>query len=205
MLLIRTTRALLLGGLLLGGCNRGPTPLKAPRIDGNAASAAIEQFDDDHDGALGGAELDKVPAIKSNLKRTDANGDGKITADEIDARIAAWHRSGLAVTKIFATVRQNKQPLVGAHLTMVPEKFLGPHIKPATGTTSAGGLAFLTISAKPEEAGMHLGYYRVVVSKKGPDGKETIPDRYNNTTLLGVEITADDSSSDRVLIDLTSP
>ena len=194
---------LFLSVILLAGCNRGPTPLRVPRIDA-AGAAAIEQFDSDHDGALSGAELNKVPAIKTNLKRADTNGDGKVTPEEIDARIAAWHKSGLAVTKIFATVRQSKQPLEGALVTMVPESFLGPNIKPATGTTDATGMTFLTISAKPEEAGMHLGYYRIEVSKKRPDGTETIPDRYNKNTDLGAEITAEDNSAERIALDITT-
>lgn len=204
MLPVRTTITLLLGALLLGGCNRGPAPLIAPHIDSGASAAAIEQFDSDHDGALSGAEIDKVPAIKTNLKRADANGDGKVTPDEIDARIAAWHKSGLAVTKIFATVRLNKQPLEGARVTMVPESFLGTNIKPASGTTDARGMTFLAISAKPEEAGMHLGYYRIEVSKKRPDGTEAIHDRYNKNTELGAEITAEDNSAERITIDLTT-
>lgn len=204
MLSFRTTVPFLLGTLLLAGCNRGPSALRAPGINSNAGAAAMEAYDSNHDGALSGPELDKVPAIKANFKRADANGDGKVTPDEIDARIAAWHKSGLAVTKIFATVRQNKQPLADAHITMVPESFLGPNVKPATGTTDNNGLAFLTISAKPEEAGMHLGYYRIEVSKKRPDGTETIPERYNKNTELGAEITAEDNSAERITIDLTA-
>lgn len=204
MLCFRTTATSLLTALLLAGCNRGPAPLRAPGINGNAGAAALESYDGNHDGALSGPELDKVPAIKTNFKRADADGDGKVTPDEIDARIAAWHKSGLAVTKIFATVRQNKLPLEGAHITMVPESFLGPNVKSASGTTNAQGITFLAISAKPEEAGMHLGYYRIEVSKKRPDGTEAIPERYNKNTELGAEITAEDNSAERITIDLTT-
>lgn len=204
MLPFRTTIACLFCTLMFCGCNRGPSALRAPGINGNAGAAALEAYDSDHDGALSGPELDKVPAIKANLKRADVNGDGKVTSDEIDARIAAWHKSGLAVTKIFATVRQNKLPLADAHVTMLPESFLGPNIKPASGTTNASGITFLAISAKPEEAGMHLGYYRIEVSKKRPDGTESIPDRYNKNTELGAEITAEDNSAERITIDLTT-
>ncbi len=115
---------MLLGFSVTGGCTGRPSRLAAPGIDRRAADAAISKYDADRDGAIGGAELDKVPALKKSLKRVDTNGDSKVTADEIDGRIAAWAKSGLAITKIVATVRQNQQPVADAQITLVPEDFL---------------------------------------------------------------------------------
>lgn len=200
-----TATALLVGMLLSGGCRQGAPALVPPHVARGASSAAIEKYDTDHDGAIGAAELAGVPALKKTLKRLDANGDGKITADEIDTRIAAWQKSGIALTRTQAAVRLNGQPLGDAQVTLIPESFLGDNIKPASGHTDASGLTFLSVpNPKPGEAGVHLGYYRIEVSKKNAAGTETIPAKYNSATELGAEITTEDATAEHVNIDLNT-
>lgn len=197
--------ALLVGMLVVGGCAHGPAALVPPHIARNASSAAIEKYDTDHDGAIGGAEIAKVPALKVTLKRVDANGDGKITSDEIDARIAAWQKSGIALARTQAVVRQNGQPLADAQVTLVPESFLGENIQAASGHTDSRGMTFLSVpNPKPGEAGVHLGYYRIEVSKKKPDGSESIPAKFNKETELGAEVTTEDTSAERISVDLNT-
>jgi hypothetical protein len=186
------------------GCSGRQSRLAAPGIDRNAGQAAITKYDANGDGALSGDELNKVPAFKASLKRLDSNGDGKVSPDEIAERVAAWRRSQLAITRVVANIRQNQRPLADAQVTLVPEDFLGPAVMPAQGSTDASGSAHLRISASPDEAGVHLGFYRVQVSKKTPDGKEMIPARYNTETELGVEITPDDPNADRITFDVSS-
>ncbi len=65
-------------------------------------------------------------------------------------------------------------------------------------------MTHLAISSSPDEAGVHLGFFRIQVSKKKADGTETIAARYNTETELGVEITPEDPNSDRLTVDLTS-
>jgi hypothetical protein len=64
------------------------------------------------------------------------------------------------------------------------------------------GVAHIRISQSPDEAGVHLGYYRVVVSKKDAEGKETLPSSNNTETEIGIEVTPDDPSSSRMTIQL---
>src|SRR5690606_16850848 len=97
---------------------------------------------------------------------------------------------------------QNGRPLSDATVTLVPEAFLGDSVKPAQGVTDSTGTAHLRISDDPDEAGVHLGYFRVEVSKKGPDGKELIPERFNAHTEVGAEVTPDDAGSDRITVDI---
>lgn len=184
------------------GCSSGPPALRAPEIPRDAGKNAVAKYDSDGDGAIGGAELDKVPALKATLSRADANGDGKVSAEEIDARIAAWKRSQVALSRVVATVNQNGRAVSGATVTLVPEEFLGDAVKAASGTTDSTGSVHLKISDNPDEDGVHLGYYRVEVSRTTPDGKETIPARYNSETQIGKEVTRDDASSDTLLIDI---
>lgn len=186
-----------------GGCTGKPSRLAAPTIDRNAGQAALSKYDQNADGSLSGDELKKVPAIYAALKRIDSNSDGQVSADEISSRIAVWQNSGIAITKVVAYVRHNQRPLAGAQVTLVPEEFLGTAVKPAGGTTDQSGAAPLRISASPDEAGVHLGFYRIEVSKKDANGKEIIPARFNTETNLGVEISSDDPASDRISIDLS--
>ena len=186
----------------LAGCSHGPSALAPPRINPNAGQAAIEKYDANGDGSIDGDELKKVPALKTSMARADKNRDGKITAEEIDERIAAWKKSGLAIMRVTAVVRQNGQPLGDAAVTFVPEEFLGDVVKPATGVTDATGSAVMQISSAPDERGVQLGYYRIRISKKGANGQELIPSQYNAETESGVEVTPEDAGMDRVTIDI---
>ena len=184
------------------GCSGAQSRLDQPGIDSNAATAAIERYDGDGDGMIGGDELAKVPAFKSALKRIDTDGDGKISAAEIENRLAVWHNSQLALTRVVVVVRQNGRPVPDAEVILVPENFLGSEVKPAKGTTDATGTAYVKISDHPDERGVHLGFYRVEVSKKKPEGTEAIPARYNTQTEVGVEVAPDDAEIGRLIIDM---
>src|SRR5690606_15510952 len=91
-------------------------------------------------------------------------------------------------------VMQSGKPVANAEVTFVPESFLGPGIKQAQATTDSDGGAHMKISDDPDESGVHLGYYRVEVSKKQPRGKETLPASNNSKTKHGVEVAPDDPS-----------
>lgn len=195
-------RWMLLGLVVALGCTGRPSRLEPPGVASDAAKAALEKFDGNGDGAIGGAELDRVPSLKRSLKRVDRNGDGKITADEIEQRLKVWSESGLALTRVVAVVKQDGRPLSDAQVTLVPEEFLGPALKPAKGTTDSTGTAHLKISSDPDEAGVHLGFYRVEISRKRPDGTEAIPPRYNTETEFGTEVASDDPSLDRVILEM---
>src|SRR5690606_11880119 len=99
-----------------------------------------------------------------------------------------WKRSGLALTRLAVTVQKGGQGLEGAEVKLIPEEFLGPGVKPASGTTDSAGVAHLRISNDPDEAGVHLGFYRIEVSKKSTSGQETLAASNNTATQHGVEI-----------------
>lgn len=190
------TRLIALGACCLSmvvaiGCSGRPGRLLPPGIPADAAQEAVAKYDANGNGVIDGDELDKVPALKATLKRADKNADGQISADEISERIAAWQKSKLALTRSIVTVRRDDRPLAGATVKFVPEPFLGPSLKTATGTTDGSGMASMQISSDPDERGVQLGYYRIEVSKPAADGKEQIPVRFNSETELGAEIIGD--------------
>jgi hypothetical protein len=146
-------------------------------------------FDKDGDGKLSGGELDKCPGLKAGLRRLDPANSGVVTADMIAARVAAWRASKLGRTPVRCYVSHNGQPLQGAEVKFVPEKFLGTEIKTASGVTDANGVAMISApqSRQNDPAGVPPGFYRVEITKSGL----TIPAKYNTDTVLGAEVAND--------------
>ena len=83
-------------------------------------------------------------------------------------------------------VTRNGSPLPGATVTFIPEKFLGPNVKPATGKTGRTGMAMLSMVDSPPPPGVAPGLYRVVVTVPGMN----IPAKYSSEadTVLGQEV-----------------
>lgn len=193
---------------LLAGCSKAPDRLDAAGISsGSASEAAIAEYDADGDGAIADVELDKVPALKYSMRLLDADGDKKITADEIAARLDRWAEDRVAFLETDCMVTLGGRPLADATVTLVPEKFLGEAVHPATGTTDRGGSVLLSVAAEflPNAAikGVQCGFYKVTVTH--PTKK--IPAKYNaaSTTPLGCEVSQDsDAARGGLKFDLSS-
>jgi hypothetical protein len=180
---------LLLAGLpvLAAGCSGGGSaiPEISPR---QGANQALADYDANKDGALDAKELDKCPALKAGMARVDKDRDGRLTADELADRLAFLQGQG-SLSAVTLEVLLDNRPLVGATVTLVPEKFMGATYKPATAVTGKDGSAALRIEGDADDA-IPLGYYRIEVSKKD-GGQEQVPARYNTQTTLGHEVAPD--------------
>jgi len=153
---------------------------------------AIKQFDANHDGKLSGKELEKCPGLKAAIAQIDRSGKGEITAKKIAARIKAWQDSKLGRMSLGCAVMHNGEPLEGAEVKFVPEKFLGKNVKTAKGKTDANGMAMLSVPTRAtgglrEPPGVAPGFYRVEITKAG----EKIPAKYNTETIFGQEVAMD--------------
>ncbi len=176
----------------LAGCSQRPTRVNPPAIDAKlAAQQAMTDYDSNSDGTIDGAELDNVPAIKNSLKELDKNADGKVSADEIRERIEQWQATKVAIMPFVCTVTLDRAPLAGATVTLVPEKFLGPNVQPASGISGDQGNATVSMPKEkmpnPNFSGVNVGFYRVEISKE-VGGKEIVPGRYNVNTEIGQEV-----------------
>ncbi len=173
-------------GLLLSGCGgSGLSPVLPPPLSPDeAAKKAIAQYDTNHDGFLAADELERCPALKSGLAAMDKDKDGRLSVAEIAGRLQEYNASKTGALTLLVSVTLDGQPLPDATVTFVPESFLGPGFKPASGVTSAHGKVFVRTQDGP---GVPYGMYRIEVSRKGPAGEE-LPARYNSQSELGVEI-----------------
>ena len=202
---VRFSVVMIVLALLAGwGCSGGPPPrVEAPSIDEVAAGeAAVQQYG--KNGRIAGEDLDKSPALKASLKQIDLNNDGVITAEEISARIKVWKDSKVGRSMLNCQVMRKRgketKPLEGATVTLEPEKFLGPEMKPATGRTDKNGVARMTTPplGPNDPEGVPPGFYLVKITKED----EQIPARYNTDTKFGVEVSADSGYYHRYEFDL---
>ncbi|MGA2034779.1 MAG: EF-hand domain-containing protein, partial [Thermoguttaceae bacterium] len=183
----------------LGCSDKNTSRIHPPAIDANAAQKAMELYDTNKDGLLDKSELEKVPGLNAAIKTVDTNNDGKISADEISARIEFWQKSRVGRRSMTCTVKHNGQPLAGATVNFVPESFLGTGLPTGVGTTGPSGTAPVNAPAEGDvpAMGMPSGFYRVEITKSG----ENIPAKYNTATTLGAEV-APGTRSSEIVFDL---
>lgn len=180
----------------LASCSFGPSRVTQPGINASrAGSQAVETYDKNSDGVISGDELEHAPALKAAMKRLDTNGDKGVSADEITARIKKWQEMRTGLMGFGFTVTLDGRPLEGATVTFEPEPFLGDEIKLAVATTDTFGTGGPSIPkelrADPSmPPGIQIGLYRVKISKVA-GGKELIPRKYNEETILGQEAAPD--------------
>jgi hypothetical protein len=181
---------------LLAGCNSGPKRVQPVSIDSSSASSqAIELYDKDGDGAIAGNELDAVPGIKKYLGNYDRDGDQRVTRDEIAQRLNDWSSQRLALSGASVAVKLDGQWLDGATVTFVPEPYLGPNVKPASGVTLQNGYTMVSHADEdlPKSSsgralpGIFSGTYKIQITHPS----RSIPSKYNKATELGEEVAYD--------------
>lgn len=187
--------------LVIAGCGRATPRLEPPPIDAaRAGEEAMAEYDTNHDGVIAGAELDQCPGLKAAAKLY-GNGDGKISAADITARIEEWQQSRVCMSPMSIHLTLDGKPLEGATVMADPEKFLGPAFPAATGVTNSDGNSRPHVG--PDKPGVFYGLYKLRVSKQ-VGGRETIPARYNAQTELGFEKAPDSPGLVGVKFDLKS-
>ena len=170
---------------MLPGCAGGE---KGPSYAADqSAQQALAEYDTNHDGFLDAKELERCPALKNSLDSIDTNGDHRLSAEEIAARIQVYQDSQVTLKAHACNVRLDGKPLQGATVTFVPEKFMGTGLRNASGVTNERGTVEPNVEGE-KLPGIQPGFYRVQISKKNASGQETIPARYNQDSILGIEV-----------------
>lgn len=184
------------------GCSGRPPRLKQQTLNpAAAAAAAMSEYDSDANGAIDKAELDQSPPLKSALSQFDKDGDGAISQAEIESRLNSWIENKSALFPIPCTVLKRGQPVAGATVIFEPESFLGDSFVRVTGRTGTDGMAELSVEEGPFTGlpGIPNGLYRIRISQI-VDERERIPEKYNENTTLGQEISDDAGGLGRGLI-----
>jgi hypothetical protein len=150
----------------------------------------MELYDTNHDDRLDATELERCPALKNSLARFDKDGDGCLSADEIASRLSSYGKGKVGLIAVSCKVYLDRRPLAGAHITFIPEAFLGSTFKQATGVTNESGKAAMAVK-ESNLFGVPAGLYRIEVSKKDASDREMLPARYNAQTTLGQEVAPD--------------
>jgi hypothetical protein len=175
-----------LGLSLALGCGSGDRIAPPNYSPSEAARLAMAEYDTNKDGRIDAKELARCPALKSALANIDKNKDGAIDAQELQERLEAYQASGVAVSTVACRVVRGEDGVKGALVTLVPEKFHGDSLKPASGVSDIHGDVELTVAGSTVP-GVAFGFYRIEVSIKNGD-RETLPARFNSQTTLGVEV-----------------
>ena len=162
------------------GCSGKPSVSVPNYKPERIAEKAIELFDTDGDGKIGGVELDACPGLKDALKRVDTDGDSMANAEEIAQRVRSWTQIG--GLPVGCAITLNGQPVQYANVVFEPEPFLEDVISPATGETDVTGTCDLKSDALPY--GAQGGMYRVRIISE----TQTIPPKYSSETTLGAEV-----------------
>ena len=183
------TFAMICISMMMGlSCSRRPSRISGPSFPGNAGSQAMAQYDTNKDGKVAEDELENAPSLRAAIKNLDTNGDGGVDAKEVDGLIDRWIASKLGRTDCIVTVTRNGDPLDGATVKLVPEKFLGGAIQGGEGTTNEFGQAAITgpmpDGSSSPMSGVSPGLYIIQVTKDG----ESIPAEYNSSSKYGVEV-----------------
>ena len=196
---LKLTLALVLLSILLTGCSYQEARVHPQHLSpSQAAAEAMAEYDSDGDGFIDSRELEASPPLRSALSRMDTDGDGRLSEAEIAARLENWVESKVALFPVGCQVFLNGRPLADATVRLEPEPFLGDDFKVVVGhTTDMGGVQLETLPGMPIP-GFPPGLYRVRISKT-VNGKEIIPAKYNEETILGQEVATDAQGMERTL------
>ena len=139
-----------------------------PPLDPAAiAKEAVSRYDANGDGKLDAKELEASPALCAllrTLKDHDAAHADSLTAEDIAARVNAWKQGGVLFSNRTKVTLDGK-PLADAVVTLEPEPYLGAAYHSSSGTTHAGGYAYIA-SAAEGHPGVYAGLFTVRISRR---------------------------------------
>jgi len=176
------------------GCSDTPSRLQQQTLNSSsAAEEAIKANDKDGDGNLSAIELDGIPSIKSDLNQFDLDKNQSVNASEIAARIDRWQALKVALVPCSFVVKLDGKPLPDAEVKLEPEPFFASSLPMCEGKTDAGGRVS---PSKNETAGSDPSAGLTGVPPGLYKLKITHPKlnklaKYNTETVLGLQVAPD--------------
>jgi len=175
--------------LVAGGCG-GPARVPVPRYDADGmAKAAMAEYDKNGDGKLDEKELEASPALKNALNNINAAGERKsfLTEEDIAERLRLFKQANVGLRGVRCSVTRGNELVQGVTVTYVPEAFMGGVVKAGTAVSDKMGIAAPRVEGEDVD-GVSLGFYKIELSLKDSSGKETLPAKYNTSTVFGQEV-----------------
>ncbi len=189
--LLQTATGALAAAALVGCSGRGGAVGGVDVDPAEASRTLIAENDKNGDGSLSSDELDALAAVRNRIDKYDQNGNGQIAQDELQANLARVFHPETGLLSASCRVTRNGQPLSGAYVYFVPIPLIEALVPVASGVTSPGGVATLSIqkadlpkNAPPVTGLIRPGLYFIEI--KHPTVK--VPENYNAHTTLGQEI-----------------
>ena len=161
----------------VAGCTSGSAPA-APVDPATAAKRAIEICDKDADGSLTHSECGAAQGLQSVFTSYDSDGDGKLTAAEIEQGIQIWSEVPYPV-QVEVQVVKGRSAVPNATVKLEPVAFLAENLPEAEGVTNERGIARMHASEFPfpeslqRERFMFVGLYNVQITV--PNQRKPIP------------------------------
>lgn len=179
---------------MLCGCSqRGPVrTLDVPEFDPKAAAAAaISACDTDGDGSLSAAEIEASPGLEAAAPRIDTDGDRALSRNELEARFTTYRTAAAAIVPVKYQATLDGRPLAAATVSLAPESFMGAAYTASSGTTAGTGDVVISADTVRQRgyAGVHPGIYRVTVTPAGAAKPATHAKA--GETELGLEVAPD--------------
>jgi len=176
------------------GCSDAPSRLKQQTLNASSVAAeAIKAHDKNGDGNISAAELDGIPSIKGDLSQFDLDKNQSIDASEIAARIDRWQALKVALVPCSFVVKLDGKPLADAEVKLEPEPFLASNLPMCAGKTDAGGRASPSKaenSAGDSSAGL-TGVPPGLYKLRITHPKLNKFPKYNTETVLGLHVAPD--------------
>ncbi|MEM8944987.1 MAG: hypothetical protein AAGD11_07355 [Planctomycetota bacterium] len=157
----------------------------------------MSELDQNSDGVLSELELRKSPGLMASIPLFDLDGDGALTAAELEGRLEQWRGEKTGLLPYRCEVRWKGKPLSGATVHLHAEPFFNGAIADATGVSDFAGS--VDLSCRPEDLPEALknvrairpGVYRIEVTHPAVN----LPAKYNTHTTLGQSVSLRNSAT----------
>jgi hypothetical protein len=157
----------LVGSPWIPGCGPQFAAPPARQVPAAAASKALAAYDANGDASLDDRELGASPSLLAARVRLDANKDGKVSAEEIAARLEAYRGMSDFIATVIRVTRSGK-PVAGARVTLTADPFFGADDPVYSGVTDEHGSVLVALPGGGMQGLVPPGFYTVEVTGAEP-------------------------------------